>query len=174
MAAAIFCPRLSVAGVVFPLRFRHTRRMDIHLLAIGKCRDKAVLSLCDTYTQRLKPIWPVTVHELPQAPTAEQESAALLARIPADACVIVLDERGKSFSTRDFAQWLQKKQDSGTRKIAILIGGADGHIEDVRKRADLVLSLSGFTFPHMMVRPLILEQMYRAATVISGHPYHRD
>lgn len=148
--------------------------MEIHILAIGKCRDKAVLSLCDTYTQRLKPIWPVTLHELPQAPTAEQESTSLLARVPADACVIALDERGKSFATRDFAQWLQKKQDSGTRKIALLIGGADGHTEAVRQRADLVLSLSAFTFPHMLVRPLVLEQLYRAATVISGHPYHRD
>lgn len=148
--------------------------MELHVLAIGKCRDKAVLSLCETYTQRLKPIWPVTLHELPQAPTADQESAVLLARVPADACVIALDERGKSFSTRDLAQWLQKKQDSGTRKIALLIGGADGHTDAIRARADLVLSLSAFTFPHMLVRPLLLEQLYRAATVISGHPYHRD
>ncbi|MBI1363262.1 MAG: 23S rRNA (pseudouridine(1915)-N(3))-methyltransferase RlmH [Proteobacteria bacterium] len=148
--------------------------MDITLIAVGKCRDKPILSLVEMYLTRLKPYGKTAVVEVPQSPTSDKEAESLLAKVSADHLVIALDERGKRMTTRDFATYLQKQADTGKHKLAFLIGGADGHGDAVRTRADLLLSLSDMTFPHMMVRPIVLEQLYRAFSLNAGHPYHRD
>jgi len=148
--------------------------MDITILAVGKCREKPILTLADTYLKRLQAYGRVQVVEVPQSPTADKESDALLAKLSADHLVIALDEKGKRMTTRNFADFLQKNADVGRHKVAFLIGGADGHTDAVRSRADLLLSLSDMTFPHMMVRPIVLEQIYRALSLNAGHPYHRD
>jgi 23S rRNA (pseudouridine1915-N3)-methyltransferase len=88
--------------------------------------------------------------------------------------VVVLDERGKQLGSRDFAVRLQRFEDDGTGEIAFLIGGADGHGQAVLDRADLKLSLGTMTWPHMMVRAMLAEQLYRAQAILAGHPYHRD
>jgi len=153
--------------------------MRVILLAVGKCRDKAILSLCADYCTRLKPYWPTDVVEVAAKATsvaAEQaEIEKYLSKLkPEGLRLIALDERGQQFSSRGFSEKLTHFADHGCQTLIFIIGGADGHTSDLRHRADLILGLSKFTLPHMLVRPLILEQIYRAATIAQGHPYHRD
>ena len=104
----------------------------------------------------------------------DEEAAALLSDIPADAVVVALDETGKSLSSRKFAQWIARRRDDGAGDLYVLIGGPDGHGEAVRRRAQLTMSLGAMTYPHQIARILIVEQIYRAITILTGHPYHRD
>ena len=157
--------------------------MKVILLAVGKCRDKAVLSLCDEYTKRLGPYWPTQVAEVTakvsSADAEHQEIEKFLSKLKTQTGagglrIIALDERGKQFSSRDFSQKLTHFEETGCHTLVFIIGGADGHTEALRQQADLLLGLSKLTLPHMLVRPVILEQIYRAATIKDNHPYHRD
>lgn len=152
--------------------------MDFTILAIGRCRDKPVLDLCAFYQGRLKPYAPTTVVELtPRStnrPARAQEAALLLEKIPPDALCIALDEKGQHMTTAQFADTLTHYQNQAFRQVYFIIGGADGLDESVRQRAQLVWSLSKLTFPHMLVRPILLEQLYRACSLNAGHPYHRE
>jgi 23S rRNA (pseudouridine1915-N3)-methyltransferase len=103
-----------------------------------------------------------------------EEAKRLLAVLPDKAALIVLDERGRSLSTQGLCDVLRKRLDSGAGAMAFLIGGPDGHGEDVRSRAQLVLSLGAMTLPHGLVRIVLAEQLYRCATILTGHPYHRE
>ncbi len=117
----------------------------------------------------------VSVRQLPDAsgPTrAELEGAAILdKRLPGK--LIVLDERGASWTSAELARSLRDWADQGTSAVTFAIGGADGHPEAVRAAADKVISLSAMTLPHLLARALVLEQIYRAITLCVGHPYHR-
>lgn len=153
--------------------------MNIHLLTIGKCREKPIIALLDEYTKRLQPFAKFHLVELPHASGRPEEikvkeAETLRSKIPNGSLVIALDERGKQFKTSAFAKWLQTQQDQGQRDIVFMIGGAEGLDPSVRKQANLVLSFSEFTFPHMMVRPLLAEQLYRCFSYNAGHPYHRE
>jgi 23S rRNA (pseudouridine1915-N3)-methyltransferase len=154
--------------------------MKITLLCTGKCKDKAILGLEAEYVKRLKAHFPTTVIELPQSKAVradeikQKEAEAQLAKVPAGSVIIALDERGELMPTVKFAKKLEGWKDSGTPHVTIIIGGAEGLHDSIRQKAKLLLSLSPMTFPHMMVRPIILEQIYRAGTVIAGHPYHRE
>ena len=88
--------------------------------------------------------------------------------------VIALDERGKNLTSADLARKLGQWRDEGRADVAFLIGGADGHGPGVKERADLVLSLGAMTWPHMLVRALLAEQLFRAQCILEGHPYHRE
>ncbi|MDE0723479.1 MAG: 23S rRNA (pseudouridine(1915)-N(3))-methyltransferase RlmH [Alphaproteobacteria bacterium] len=153
--------------------------MKAIILATGKCRDKHLLALEAEYIKRLKPFLPTSIIELPHGKNTGgealklEESKTQLSKIPSSAKVIALDERGKGLTTPEFSKKLSNFQDSGTNEVYFIIGGSDGLHQDIRDRANLVLSLSKLTFPHQMVRPIITEQIYRAATIIAGHPYHR-
>lgn len=130
--------------------------------------------------KRLQPFSPTKVVELPhgKGQTAEQikesEAALQLAKVPAGATLVALDEKGQSLSSLAFAKELEKLQNEGVGEAVFLIGGAEGLHESVRQKARLTLSLSALTFPHMLVRPILAEQLYRAATILAGHPYHRE
>ena len=87
--------------------------------------------------------------------------------------VVCLDETGKGLSSTALTDWIRLRRDQGVASIAFLIGGPDGHGAAVRERADLTLSLGAMTWPHGLARVLLLEQLYRAATILAGHPYHR-
>ena len=102
------------------------------------------------------------------------EAKAILAALPPAAYALALDERGKSISSPDFADLLARQRESGRTHMYFLIGGADGLAETVRGRADLLLSFGAMTLPHQLIRVLLLEQLYRAATILQGHPYHRN
>ena len=102
-----------------------------------------------------------------------REGELLLAAVPERALVVALDERGKHVSSADFAKLIGKWGSSGST-IAFLIGGADGHGDAVRARADHLLALGTMTWPHLLVRAMLCEQLYRAQQILAGHPYHRE
>ncbi len=152
--------------------------MRLVLAAVGRLKAGPMKALADEYAGRL--VWPLTQREidirtrLSAAELTQREADALLAAVPAGARVVVLDERGKALDSRTFATQLGRWQDDGTSDCAFLIGGADGHASAVRQRADLLLSFGSLTWPHMLARVMLLEQLYRAQQILAGHPYHRD
>jgi 23S rRNA (pseudouridine1915-N3)-methyltransferase len=102
-----------------------------------------------------------------------EEGRALRALVPAGARIVALDERGKSIASARFAEEIAALRDGGTRDLCFLIGGADGLAPDLRAEAALVLSFGALTLPHQIVRALVAEQIYRAISILAGHPYHR-
>jgi 23S rRNA (pseudouridine1915-N3)-methyltransferase len=151
--------------------------LRILVAAVGRAKAGPHRDLETLYRERLIP--PPTIVEveerrkLPAPERRLREGELLLARVPARAIVIALDERGKSLASADFAAQLAKWQGHGS-DLAFLIGGADGHPDAVRERAELVLSFGPMTWPHLLVRALLLEQLYRAQQILAGHPYHRE
>ncbi len=152
--------------------------MRITIAAIGRARDRPEARLYDAYAARLP--WSLTLREAEakarlSGPARQRaEAELLLAAVPQGAVIVALDETGRGLDSRGFAGRLQTWREEGRAEIAFLIGGADGLEERVRKRADLVLSLGAPTWPHLLVRALLAEQLYRAHTILTGHPYHRD
>ena len=156
--------------------------MNISLVSIGDRMPSWVSSGVDTYTQRLPSPWRPQLIEIPRPKGANKkkdrnaqcrrESEALLAHLNTDHWVIALDPRGKSLDT---GQWSRKMQAWARedKQVALLIGGSDGLHDDCIRRANDVWSLSALTFPHMLVRVLVAEQLYRAWTVLHGHPYDK-
>lgn len=151
--------------------------MRLWLAAVGRARGGPARDLYEEYAGRLT--WPLTLKEvevkkrLPPDELKRQEAELLLAAIPAGATVVALDERGKTMDSAAFAQRIGAWRDGGVADLAFLIGGADGHGEAVRRRADLLLAFGPMTWPHMLVRGMLTEQIYRAQQILAGHPYHR-
>ncbi|WP_018633446.1 23S rRNA (pseudouridine(1915)-N(3))-methyltransferase RlmH [Neomegalonema perideroedes] len=155
--------------------------MRLSLLAIGRARPGPEKALTEDYLKRLAPmgrgvgIGPARLLELEaKSGRREDESALLLERAPQGAKLVVMDERGETPSSLDFAQKLGRWRDGGAAEAVFLIGGADGHAEALRERADWVVSLGRLTLPHMLARAVLAEQLYRAASILAGHPYHRE
>lgn len=152
--------------------------MRLWLAAVGRLRAGPVRDLVDTYVGRSP--WPVTVREvesrkrLAGEALRRAEAELLLAAVPEGARLVVLDEHGESLTSEAFAARLGAWRDAAVSDVAFLIGGADGHGEAVLRRADLRLALGAMTWPHMLVRAMVAEQIYRAQTILSGHPYHRQ
>lgn len=152
--------------------------MRIALVAVGRAKPGPALALYELYAERLA--WPITLTEIeerrPLKPAAlkAREGELLLAALPRGASVVALDETGRHMTSRDFATLLGRWRDEGARDIALVIGGAEGLSEAVKARAELLLALGSMTWPHMLVRALVAEQLYRAQSILSGHPYHRD
>lgn len=112
--------------------------------------------------------------KLPPAQLQAREAELILAALPAGARLVALDERGQNWTSRELADRLGQWRDQGTMVLAFAIGGADGLARAVIERADAVLSLGAMTWPHLLVRGMLLEQLYRAQQILAGHPYHRD
>jgi len=153
----------------------------VRVIAVGTRMPAWVRSACDEYLRRLRGALPLTLTEIePGARSRGSASRAIAtegerllnAVRPADH-VIVLDERGRPFTTRQLADWLKERM-GAAEDLAFLIGGPDGFAEAVLSRAQLTLSLSRLTLPHALVRVLLLEQLYRAHCILVNHPYHRD
>lgn len=155
--------------------------MRLHLCAVGRLRAGPERDLVDDYLQRLdrtgRPLGlgPVTEHEVEDKKGGGMVAeAVLLSRaIPEGAALCVLDERGKTLSSPEFAQTLAQWRDGGRQDAAFVIGGADGIDPSLRTRADLAISFGRMVWPHMLVRVMLAEQLYRAATILAGSPYHR-
>ena len=151
--------------------------MRLWLAAVGRARGGPARDLYEDYAGRLG--WPLTLREvevkkrLPPEELKRQEAELLLAAVPAGATIVALDERGTALSSAAFAQRVGGWRDSGVADLAFLIGGADGHGEEVRRRASFLLAFGPATWPHMMVRGMLAEQLYRAQQILAGHPYHR-
>ncbi|MSO72543.1 MAG: 23S rRNA (pseudouridine(1915)-N(3))-methyltransferase RlmH [Rhodospirillaceae bacterium] len=151
--------------------------MNIVVAAVGRAKPGPERDLFASYVARLP--WRVDLKEIEIKKKIavdgrrRLEAAALLAAVPEGARIIALDERGKSETSEAFAKRLGRWRDDGVRGMAFLIGGADGLDESLRKRAEATLSFGAATWPHMLVRVLLAEQLYRAHTILTGHPYHR-
>jgi 23S rRNA (pseudouridine1915-N3)-methyltransferase len=155
--------------------------MRVHLAAVGRLRAGPERTLIDDYlkrfdrTGRALGLGPVTEHEVEDRKGGGRAAeAALLTRaIPDGAAVVAMDERGKMMSSPDLADLLARWRDAGRGDAAFVIGGADGLDPEVRARADLMLSFGSMVWPHMLVRVMLAEQLYRAASILAGAPYHR-
>ena len=151
------------------------------LAAVGRAPRGPLRALFDDYAGRLAPtpFGPVTLKEvevrkrLPAGELSRREAELLLAAVPPAATMVVLDERGTALASEAFAARLAGWRDTGVADLAFLIGGADGHGEAVRRRADVMLAFGPMTWPHQLVRVMLAEQIYRAHTILTGHPYHR-
>lgn len=141
--------------------------MKLLILAVGKLRDPWVAQGCAEYSTRLRPRLPVEILEV-------KTDAQLPAKLPPRYLRWVLDERGAQPTSRELAHKLAQALGSGAPGIALCIGGPDGHSDELRRSADYLLGLSRLTLPHRLARLIALEQMYRAASILDGAPYHRD
>jgi len=147
----------------------------MRLIAIGRARDTPEAALFARYAARLRPA--LDLSELPEARGAPAEvkrrdGEALLAALPADAFAVALDRTGAAPDSAGLAKLLERWLGLG-RPICFLIGGAEGLDAPVLRRADHVLSFGAMTWPHMLARVMLAEQLYRARSIASGHPYHR-
>lgn len=155
--------------------------MRVHLAAVGRLRSGPERDLIDDYVQRFDrtgralSLGPFTEHEVEDKRGGGMAAEAeLLARaVPQGALLAVLDERGRVMSSPEFADQLAKWRDGGRQDVAFVIGGADGIAPSLRDRADFSLSFGRMVWPHMLVRVMLAEQLYRAASILSGAPYHR-
>lgn len=158
--------------------------MRLQVMAVGRLRDGPERDLCERYATRIHDSGKALGFSGPDIVEASEsrarrpedrkaeEAAAIRPKLPAG-LLIALDERGKSMGSTDFAQRLAQERDAGTSHASFLIGGADGLHRSLRDHCSLALSFGSLTLPHQLVRVLVLEQIYRALTILSGHPYHR-
>jgi 23S rRNA (pseudouridine1915-N3)-methyltransferase len=146
--------------------------MRWHIIAVGKPKLEFARLGIEEYAARLKPFAPVTLHYL-KAASREAESAALLERSKG-MLRVVLDERGDHPTSRGLAHKISEWEMQGPRDFALLVGGAEGHTEELRKAAGWMWSLSPLTLQHELALVVALEQIYRAYTIKAGRPYHRD
>jgi 23S rRNA (pseudouridine1915-N3)-methyltransferase len=156
--------------------------MRIRVIAVGTRPPAWVREACADYTRRLGSRLKLTLMEIEPGPRSagqsprkavEAEARKLLTTLRPDEWVVALDERGKQMSTRELADWLAARMQEG-RDLAFLIGGPDGFAAEVVARSDMTLSLSRLTLPHALARVVLAEQLYRAMTILTHHPYHRE
>ncbi|MGX0976925.1 23S rRNA (pseudouridine1915-N3)-methyltransferase [Roseovarius sp. MBR-51] len=155
--------------------------MRVHICAVGRLRTGPERALFDDYltrfdrTGRAHGLGPATLHEVEDKKGGGMAAeASLLDRvIPQGSVLVVLDERGKLQSSPDFADTMAGWRDAGRSDLALVIGGADGIAPELRSRADFALSFGRMVWPHMLVRVMLSEQLYRAASILAGSPYHR-
>lgn len=157
--------------------------MEIQLITIGKTSAKYIREGIEIYLSRLKHYIPFKIMELPdvkrtssltEARQKEIEGEAFLSRLTPSDYVTLLDERGVSPTSRQFAEIIEKHQIAGRKRVVFLVGGPYGFSQQIYDRADSQLSLSKMTFSHEMVRLFFVEQVYRACTILKGEPYHHD
>ncbi len=158
--------------------------MKLTIAAVGKLKGperELYQRYADRVTQagRAMKMGPLTTFELGESrkgSAAERragEAGALLGRIPDGAMLLVLDEKGEALRSEEFARFLRKQCDAGTADLAFALGGPDGHGNALRERAARNVSLGAMTLPHGLARVVLVEQLYRAITILAGHPYHR-
>ncbi|EST11945.1 23S rRNA (pseudouridine(1915)-N(3))-methyltransferase RlmH [Sporolactobacillus laevolacticus] len=159
--------------------------MNITILTVGKLKEKYFIQGIGEYAKRLGPYAKVTIIEVPDEKAPENLSAAeveqvkqaegerLLKKLPANAYVIALAIKGKQMPSEDFAEKIRELATYGHSDIAFIIGGSNGLSDEVLSRADFQLSFSKFTFPHQLMRLILIEQIYRAFKIMRGEPYHK-
>ena len=138
--------------------------MLLHVIARGKIARTPEAELVTRYEKRIA--WPVRLTELP-------ESGGRVPEPQAPYRTVLLDEKGKDLTSEEFARLLEQWRDGGIRECRFVIGAADGHSDEERREADLLLAFGKATWPHLMARAMLLEQLFRATSILAGHPYHR-
>lgn len=142
--------------------------MKLHLAAVGRLKEPYLVAAADEYVKRLRPMCTLAVHEV-------KDEAALLAALPANVHLYAFDERGEMISSTQLAELIAAEQaHGGGAPVAFAIGGADGHGDELRKRARKLIAFGRMTIAHRLVRILVLEQLYRAFKILRGEPYHRE
>ena len=138
--------------------------MQLHVIARGKIGRSPEAELVDRYLKRIA--WPTKVTELSEkAPLPAAASGSV---------TVLLDEKGDPLSSMELAKKLEQWRDRGTREARFVIGAADGHSPEERARADLLISFGPATWPHLLVRAMLAEQLFRATSILANHPYHRE
>jgi 23S rRNA (pseudouridine1915-N3)-methyltransferase len=151
--------------------------MRLTIVAVGRHKAGPLKALQEFYAERIR--WPLTIREVEErrklspAELKAREAELILDALPKDAVLIALDGRGKGLSSTDLADRLAQWRDTDA-SLAFVIGGADGLADAVLSQAKLTLSLGALTWPHLLVRGMLLEQLYRAQQILAGHPYHRE
>lgn len=160
--------------------------MRLVIGSVGRLKDGPENMLFERYAERIPHmgrsvnIGPFSLQEISEnkSKSAEErarlESKALLEKLPDGAHIVALDERGRSLTTAEFADFLAKQREDACSCLAFAIGGPDGHGPQMREHSHRTLSLSAMTLPHGLARVILAEQIYRALTILAGHPYHRD
>ncbi len=157
--------------------------MKIKLLAVGKTDDKNLNQLIELYQNRLKHYVKFEIEIIPdiknvknlsEAQQREKEGDFILAKLQNTDQLILLDDKGKQYTSIEFSQFLQKKMNSGIKQLVLVIGGPYGFSDAVYKKANGKLSLSKMTFSHQMIRLFIVEQIYRGFTILKNEPYHHE
>ena len=138
--------------------------MRLHIIARGKIGRSPEADLVDRYVRRIT--WPFRLTELP-------DNGGNVPVSPAPSREVLLDERGRQLTSEEFAAILGRWRDDGVREARFLIGAADGHGDEARKGADLLIAFGAMTWPHMLARAMLAEQLWRATSILAGHPYHR-
>jgi len=146
--------------------------MHITLSVIGKLKDPALKTLYEEYKKRLD--WKIAVNEFETKGSPRQESDLLLNSLPPSSFLITLDEKGENLKSEEFATLLNDIQIHHQGKVVFVIGGASGLTEDIKSKAQKSLSFGRMTWPHLLVRVMFMEQIYRAQQILKGHPYHRE
>ena len=139
--------------------------MLLHIVARGKIGRSPEADLVDRYLKRIT--WKTKLTELP-------DRGGKVPDLPAGSISVVLDERGQAMASFDLAERLEAWRDGGKREARFLIGAADGHDQSLRNDADLLLSFGPATWPHLLVRAMLAEQLFRATSILANHPYHRE
>lgn len=147
--------------------------MKISVLCVGKKHDALFVDAINEFEKRLGHYCSFSWHLIASS-DKEKESRQILARIKDDMHVMLLDERGTQFTTIEFSDYLERLQNTSTRELAIVIGGAYGVDEQIYKRADDTVALSRLVFPHQLVRLILVEQLYRSYDLLAGGKYHHD
>ncbi len=157
--------------------------MKIKLLAIGKTDDKNLIQLIEMYQKRLKHYIQFELEVIPDLKNVknlsenqqkEKEGALILKKVSSTDQLVLLDEKGKEFGSIEFSKFLQKKMNSGIKQLVFVIGGPYGFSEAVYQKAQGKVSLSQLTFSHQMIRLFMVEQLYRAFTILKNEPYHHE
>ncbi|SEG58937.1 23S rRNA (pseudouridine1915-N3)-methyltransferase [Halpernia humi] len=157
--------------------------MRINLVCIGKTDDKEISHLLSYYTARLPKHWKFEINILPDVKNAKsltpdlikkEEAKLFLNLIETSDYIVLLDEKGKQFTSREFSEKIDFYMNSSLKRICFLVGGAYGFSEEIYEKSAEKISLSKMTFTHQMIRLFFVEQLYRAASILQGKPYHND
>ena len=157
--------------------------MKTKLLLIGKTDDACLQKLTDAYEKRIKNLTGFekvvvpdlkSTKNLSEKQQKEKEGSLLLQKIIPSDFVVLLDEKGKEMTSRQYADFLQKQMNAGLKNLVFVIGGPYGFSEEVYRRANMKIALSQMTFSHQLVRLIFLEQLYRGLAILNNHPYHHD
>lgn len=157
--------------------------MEIELMTVGKTTSKIIIAGIEEYTKRLRHYIPYSINMLPDVRNAgklkadqqkEAEGEMILSKLSASDFVVLLDERGKEYTSMEFSAFIERQMVAGRKKVVFVVGGPYGFSQAVYDRADSKLSLSKMTFNHEMVRLFFTEQIYRAMTILRNEPYHHE
>jgi len=152
--------------------------LRLKIIAVGRLKAGPEFELVETYRKRLRPspagLGPLEIAEIDGRKAPDRALGIAISTLSKGAYKVALDEAGKGLTTKALAELLAQWRDRGVPEAAFIIGGADGLADETRKAADMVLSLGKLTWPHRLARAMIAEQLYRAASLLAGHPYHRE